>query len=746
MTILQAPTRGIARGFLQFSIESRILRELGERLVRRPDVALLELVKNAYDADAETCTVQVEEDWMSVTDTGEGMTLSAFEKGWMRLGTGGKSRSAQSARYGRSITGEKGIGRLAVRYLGERLDVDTVAWDEGRQQTTRLRARFRWTKFDRQQDLGAIRVPYVLSALGDDAQKGTTLTISNLRPAARDIDWKALRTGSIGVVSPIRSLLRDMPVQAGAGGQDPGFSLALADAANDDDITDRLLGRYTLKASLEVTGRRFTISVSEPNADKPRASVDDLLATDIGDVHADIRFFPRRSGAFKDVGVDGRRAYTWVRENSGVLVFDRGFQMRPYGLPGDDWLGIVADAARNLRDPASMVTRKHYGMTPEVKASTKLNWMLRLPEAAQLIGVVQVRGLRGADELDPNRIGQGLVAAADREGFLDNEAFRLLVDVVRGAVEMIAYVDREMSNEQERHQAEENMRALRAETQAAVRAIETDATIPMQQRDRIVHVLRESQERAERQDEGARERERQLEIMSLLGVVAGFMTHEFGVALSELRGARDQIREAASQVPGLGERAQALETHISKLTSFVRYSKAYIGAVKSEPSKHYPARARFNHVVKTFGHFAEKRRIEVSVEVDPEVMAPLIPAALYDGIAQNLFTNALKAIIASTDTASRRIVFRAWNDAKWHRMQVSDTGIGIPSVLQDKVFDPLFTTTANSQGPLGSGMGLGLALVRRGATAFGGSADLVQPPPGFSTCVEVRFPLQTETE
>lgn len=56
------------------------------------------------------------------------------------------------------------------------------------------------------------------------------------------------------------------------------------------------------------------------------------------------------------------------------------------------------------------------------------------------------------------------------------------------------------------------------------------------------------------------------------------------------------------------------------------------------------------------------------------------------------------------------------------------------------VFDPLFTTTENRRDPLGSGMGLGLALVRRGAEAFGGKAELVAPPPGFATCIEIRLP------
>jgi hypothetical protein len=45
----------IEKSTITFTVEGRIVRELGERLVKKPEVALLELVKNAYDADAIEC-------------------------------------------------------------------------------------------------------------------------------------------------------------------------------------------------------------------------------------------------------------------------------------------------------------------------------------------------------------------------------------------------------------------------------------------------------------------------------------------------------------------------------------------------------------------------------------------------------------------------------------------------------------------------------------------------------------------
>src|SRR5215213_167866 len=136
----QAP---LSTGTLHFSVEGRLLRELGERLVKEPEVALVELIKNAYDADATICHVTISlPEFIQVRDTGHGMTLDEFTTGWMRIGTSSKESEHLSRGFGRVITGEKGIGRFAVRFLGTQLDLMSVAFDRKRGIRTRLEACF----------------------------------------------------------------------------------------------------------------------------------------------------------------------------------------------------------------------------------------------------------------------------------------------------------------------------------------------------------------------------------------------------------------------------------------------------------------------------------------------------------------------------------------------------------------------------------------------------------------------------
>src|SRR5215218_11340332 len=117
---------------LTFTVDSALLSELGEKLVETPHIALVELVKNAYDADASEVKVKIIPDLpngpqVHVIDNGSGMTFQDVENYWMRIATTHKKQQDVSPRYGRPRTGSKGIGRFSCRRLGERLKLITTA-------------------------------------------------------------------------------------------------------------------------------------------------------------------------------------------------------------------------------------------------------------------------------------------------------------------------------------------------------------------------------------------------------------------------------------------------------------------------------------------------------------------------------------------------------------------------------------------------------------------------------------------
>lgn len=306
-------------GTLSFSIESRVLRELGERLVKQPEVAIVELVKNAYDADATECTVAYDPPHsVRVLDDGLGMTLKRFIDGWMRIGTSSKESVSFTDRYNRLITGEKGIGRFAVRFLGRALHLESVAYDPERKISTRLVADFDWPQFDRNEDLGNVRVPYRLEDTGGSIPTGTTLVITRLRSQVSRLDLQKVRTGSINVLTPLRSLFRqitdddDFKQCKGEQTPDPGFLLNIKQNHEDDaiDVAAAILDGFILRARLHLSGNNVDLRVYRRGVARPYLRIVDTYPNELRKLYADIRFFPRRQGSFTNLPVDGRLAYS----------------------------------------------------------------------------------------------------------------------------------------------------------------------------------------------------------------------------------------------------------------------------------------------------------------------------------------------------------------------------------------------------------------------------------------------------
>src|SRR5689334_15764389 len=167
-------------GKLKFSIDTSLLFELGERLVTKPSIALAELVKNAYDADATKVTVTfskiTEPDGIIIVeDNGHGMTFEEIQNNWMRIATTGKRDIPVSRIYCRPLTGAKGIGRLASRRLGNKLLLQSVAKRlDGSKES--ILVTFDWEKnFSSGEDLVNVPFSYTRQEVTADSQTGVAL-------------------------------------------------------------------------------------------------------------------------------------------------------------------------------------------------------------------------------------------------------------------------------------------------------------------------------------------------------------------------------------------------------------------------------------------------------------------------------------------------------------------------------------------------------------------------------------------
>jgi hypothetical protein len=179
-----------------FDISAAVVRQLGDELVSDEVTAIVELVKNAYDADATYAHVVVNtvdappgqesrfpkaSGYVTIEDDGMGMNRADIERGWLMISLSGKrvmKAAGQTTPKGRTPLGDKGLGRLSTQKLGQNLELYTRK--DGQADTQHVA--FAWDAFTDDKSLS--QVPVTIEPATTSARvKGTMLVISSLRNA-----------------------------------------------------------------------------------------------------------------------------------------------------------------------------------------------------------------------------------------------------------------------------------------------------------------------------------------------------------------------------------------------------------------------------------------------------------------------------------------------------------------------------------------------------------------------------------
>ncbi len=730
----------------KFSVDAALLEELGERLVAVPEVALTELIKNAYDADATECLLQLKQDEIVVKDNGNGMTLEEFLGFWMVVGTKGKARNSYSSQFNRKVSGSKGIGRFAVRFLGADLVLTTVAYDKNRKKSFCIEATFDWTAASKHNTISEVEIPYTVREVNDVAA-GTTLKITKLRPGVKGADFSAIATQTISLTTPIEGLEKPSFIQRSK--QDLGFTVKFGNQIGNsseqtESLQEKVLKNYVARARMEVVNKKLHVKIifdrSNDVVYNETIELKDYYPDfEIGTpLFIDIRYFPQRKGTFAELGVDGFVGRKWIKDNRGIAIVDNGFRIHPYGTEDDDWLNQNADIAQNVRNKwRSRIMRDIFPLPAEA-GEPRNNPLLYLPSAGQVFGAVFVASLPISQESSAYQ----LTPSMDRQGYVGNKAFTFVRSIARLGLELIAYFDHQRVRKAEKEEEEAHLKGAEEDLSAAINEIRKSTTIGAEEKSRLTTLLKVAANNYREVDDYRKKAQESLETMSLLGVLAGFMTHEFEQTIFRLNESIQILKGVSRSHKDIPAKLAKLEDSKRHLESFLGYSKLFTSKLADSSNTTFTTGPQIQLVLETLSSVKEKHGIEVDVQVPEDLLGPSVPLSAYSGILLNLLTNAYKALIARESSGPRKVRIIASSNGKRHRLIVADNGVGIPKRLQKRIWEPLFTTTSPDLNPMGSGMGLGLAIVQRVVTHTGGKIHLAETaPPGFTTAFEVELPL-----
>ena len=185
---------------------ARLIGLIGDELISDKPVAVVELVKNAYDADATKVTVKFEVKAHGLTRSLSPMTAAEWDlptvlNAWFEPGTISKRKQERSPEKGRLYQGAKGIGRFASARLAEALFLESKP--KGAQDAVVVL--LEWGTFDEDSYLDEIRVQYEVRPL-PDMQSGTRLTMQGIRKDWTAENYEELHNRLSRLISPFNEI------------------------------------------------------------------------------------------------------------------------------------------------------------------------------------------------------------------------------------------------------------------------------------------------------------------------------------------------------------------------------------------------------------------------------------------------------------------------------------------------------------------------------------------------------------
>ena len=411
---------------INFKSRARLMPQIGDQLIKNESIALLELVKNSYDADATNVFISMTDidkpriGKIIIKDNGDGMNLEIIENSWMEIGTDNKQNllkeyisENKKSKLGRLPMGEKGIGRFGVHKLGNKITLISRMKNE-----KEVVVNIDWTQFDRFEYLEQVPITVIEREpeLFINDEKGTYIEITELKNVWTRGKLRQTYRSVMSLNSPFESIqsfeidfetnhtewieglltIEDIKNQA----------LFFADVEIENDEIVEL--KYQFKPwkvlnkldEKEVIRNNIPLIREEKERGKRIPKNINLSNFNIGKVRMKLIIFDLDNTILSYSTSDKKGLKDYLKSNGGIAVYRDNIRIYEYGDAGNDWLQLES---KRINAPGSTLSSK-----------------------------ITI----GAIYLDRQNSGS-LIEKTNREGFVENKAFEEFRYAIICAIEKI---------------------------------------------------------------------------------------------------------------------------------------------------------------------------------------------------------------------------------------------------------------------------------------------------------------------
>lgn len=761
---------------IPFSVSARTAMLIGSENFSNPEGAIVELVKNTYDADSRYCYILFEEEGTSgrslyILDWGTGMNDKIIESCWMRIGTDDKLYNTKTD-SGRVKSGAKGIGRFALNRLGKKAemltftkdghgydwkvnwadfdkpgtsvseitaDIDDITLTEGHQFLSKLEQQFnisfpqfvtgtllRVTELN--DDWNALQLEHLYSSLQD--------LVPPFNIPIFDIYQYVQGNEGYGRVEIVEYDDFDYSVSAYYDGKETLLVKILRNELDVQRLKNDYVGLFHRDdmrvfpyrlSEFEAGGYELSIPISKLKVDNPVRLANHIK--ELGAFRFNFFFVKNTKSDGKGEDDDSKYPYRlfspssrrqWLKRNVGVKIYRDRFRVRPYGENGDDWL--------HLGD--------RYSTNPIGAGQRKGGYHIR---QNQIVGAVEISRLDNKHLQDKS----------GREGLQENVVVELFKDVLLGIIGLME-TDRNtvMYNLSQLYDTLHPKGTAKAEADAAVKSGSITEDSFNKIRSGYIVLKQEAEEK---------ETEiRLLRNLASTGLVITSFAHELkNIAIlsdsrsEDLRCAVENIM-SEEEVANLGLNEyenpycliKDLRDQDQNIRSWLNFSINSINRDK-RTRKVFGMDEYFEHFKSTWHTVLEELNIELSITgFVPEMRVKAFVIDL-DTIFNNLLSNAIYAIKESKKTGNRLISIKGLVENGDIVVLFEDTGIGLAEEYKKRPNDIFNAFESSKYDKDGNkiGTGLGLYITKATLAEYRGSTISVMTPrtDGFGLRISLKM-------
>lgn len=756
---------------MKYRMSSRATILLGRESVSRVDGAIIELVKNTYDADAGFCFLcfDIENDHIYILDNGSGMTKSIIEDCWMLIGTDNKRVEYLSSKK-RVKSGEKGIGRFALDRLGSKCRMYTkhnsenlICWETD------------WSNFEKAgQSIGDVEADFSYcedSCFEDVIPPGIRRSIEQYAEEA-DNDQFSLKSGTMFVISGLRDkwtdkdkekvidalgyLIPPVEQQSYAIIIQNDLSSAAVKVDNDsvDDYDYKVHAHFDgEKVAATIYRNEFNLHVMPKELFKQPAfcaepyrledfsrgtfEIVQTLAELTGNeapAYADMckqvgpfdfqftfmKLSSRGEGPYYYKAVSRKRK-VWMETHGGLKIYRDNFVVRPYGDPTSrsfDWLGLDA--------------RK--GINPVAISDKSGQWHVN---NSQIQGTVLISRVFNAAILDK----------ANREGIIENEFFEtfssLLIYIISIFEKDRAYIVRNIKkyndNQNKREKAKEEAADIAKTVLGKKRKQAEEKTDTPSDTEKLATAVQIFQ--AEREE--LISEIKLLRALATNGLMTTTMVHDLksinALLVSRVRGFRMAIKQNDEDL---------IQRNLDDLRTNDEFLKSWITVITTQTKKDRRKRLKKNicmtieESLKLIRPILDRKMVAVNFSTDGGEANKKIFATDFDSIIYNLIINSIESFEETKTT--KRLIDITVESGEVLTIHYLDNGHGLTDAFKKdpyRIFEYGTTSKFDAEGkPIGTG--LGMYIVASSIGEYNGRYTITKVEDGFG--LDIIIPLSEE--